>query len=121
MLETHMICFLHHSQFTEMPGVLSVRPDMDHKLEMDNDGLSLSAANLVSISDGASKSSSGRNEFNKGTNGGPLYPNPYESIGEVCSLISNLATTLLESVCHACDIKLLLSFQKKIQRTGCPS
>jgi len=63
MLETHMICFLQRSQFTEMPGVLSVRPDMDHKLEMDNDGFSLSAANLVSISDDASKSSSGKNEF----------------------------------------------------------
>ncbi|RLM79856.1 uncharacterized protein C2845_PM12G26810 [Panicum miliaceum] len=50
-------------ELAKMPGVLSVRPDMDHKLEMDNDGLSLSAANLVSISDGASKSSSGRNEF----------------------------------------------------------
>ncbi|RLN08448.1 uncharacterized protein C2845_PM11G26130 [Panicum miliaceum] len=50
-------------ELAKMPGVLSVRPDMDHKLEMDNDGLSLLAANLVSISDGASKSSSGKNEF----------------------------------------------------------
>ena len=50
MLETHMICFLQRSQFTEMPGVLSVRPDMGHKLEMDNDGLSLST-DLVSIRD----------------------------------------------------------------------
>ena len=57
-----MICFLQRSQFTEMPGVLSVRPDMGHKLEMDNDGLSLSTG-LVSIRDGGSKSSSGKNEF----------------------------------------------------------
>ncbi|KAF8758228.1 hypothetical protein HU200_010594 [Digitaria exilis] len=46
-----------------MPGVLSVQPDTGHKSEMDNDTLSLSTANLISISDGASKSSSGKNEF----------------------------------------------------------
>jgi len=49
-------------ELAKMPGVLSVRPDMGHKLEMDNDGLSLST-DLVSIRDGGSKSSSGKNEF----------------------------------------------------------
>jgi len=37
-------------ELAKMPGVLSVRPDMGHKLEMDNDGLSLST-DLVSIRD----------------------------------------------------------------------
>lgn len=45
--------------------MLSVQPDMGNKSEKDNHGLSLSTANLVSISDGVSNrsSSSGKNEF----------------------------------------------------------
>jgi len=46
-----------------MQGVLSVQPDMGNKSEKDNHSLSLSTANLVSISDSASTSSSGKNEF----------------------------------------------------------
>jgi len=48
-----------------MPEVLSVQPDKGNKSEKDNHSLSLSTANLVSISDGASNSSSssGKNEF----------------------------------------------------------
>jgi hypothetical protein len=46
-----------------MPGVLSVQLDMGNKSEKDNHSLSLSTTNLVSISDGASTSSSGKNEF----------------------------------------------------------
>jgi hypothetical protein len=43
--------------------VLSVQPDMDNKSEKGNHSLSLSTSNLVSISDSASTSSSGKNEF----------------------------------------------------------
>ncbi|CAN6239544.1 unnamed protein product [Urochloa humidicola] len=50
-------------ELAKMPGVLSVRPVMGHKSEMDNDSLSLSTPNLVSISDTASESSTRRNEF----------------------------------------------------------
>nr|CAB3447829.1 unnamed protein product [Digitaria exilis] len=50
-------------ELAKMPGVLSVQPDTGHKSEMDNDTSSLSTANLVGISDGASKSSSEKNEF----------------------------------------------------------
>ncbi|XP_022678742.1 organelle RRM domain-containing protein 1, chloroplastic isoform X2 [Setaria italica] len=50
-------------ELAKMPGVLSVQPDMGQRSQMDNDSLSLSTANLVSIGDGASKSSSGKNEF----------------------------------------------------------
>ena len=48
-----------------MPEVLSVQPDKGNKSEKDNHSLSLSTTNLVSISDGASNSSSssGKNEF----------------------------------------------------------
>jgi hypothetical protein len=46
-----------------MPGVLSVQLDMGQRSEMDNNSLSLSTANLISISDSASESSSGKNEF----------------------------------------------------------
>ncbi|CAN6233590.1 unnamed protein product [Urochloa humidicola] len=46
-----------------MPGVLSVQPDMGHESEIEKDSLNLSTANLASISGGASKSSSGKNEF----------------------------------------------------------
>ncbi|CAD6341728.1 unnamed protein product [Miscanthus lutarioriparius] len=48
-----------------MPEVSSVQPDKGNKSEKDNHSLSLSTANLVSISDGASNSSSssGKNEF----------------------------------------------------------
>ncbi|CAN6233587.1 unnamed protein product [Urochloa humidicola] len=47
----------------KMPGVLSVQPDMGHESEIEKDSLNLSTANLASISGGASKSSSGKNEF----------------------------------------------------------
>uniref|UniRef100_A0A804PP11 Organelle RRM domain-containing protein 1, chloroplastic n=1 Tax=Zea mays TaxID=4577 RepID=A0A804PP11_MAIZE len=50
-------------ELAKMPGVLSVQLDMGNKSEKDNHSLSLSTANLVSISDGASTSSSGKNEF----------------------------------------------------------
>lgn len=50
-------------ELAKMHGVLSVHPDMGNKSEKDNHSLSLSRANLVSISDGASTSSSGKNEF----------------------------------------------------------
>ncbi|CAL4885187.1 unnamed protein product [Urochloa decumbens] len=50
-------------ELAKMPGVLSVQPDMGHQSKMDKDSLSQSTANLASISDGASKSSSGKNEF----------------------------------------------------------
>ena len=43
--------------------MLSVQPDMGNKSENGNQSLSLSTANLVSFSDGASTSSSGKNEF----------------------------------------------------------
>lgn len=45
--------------------MLSVQPDTGNKSENDNHSLSLSEANLVSISDGASScsSSNGKNEF----------------------------------------------------------
>ncbi|KAG0534282.1 hypothetical protein BDA96_04G266400 [Sorghum bicolor] len=50
-------------ELAKMPGVLSVQPDMDNKSEKGNHSLSLSTSNLVSISDSASTSSSGKNEF----------------------------------------------------------
>ncbi|CAN6246230.1 unnamed protein product [Urochloa humidicola] len=50
-------------ELAKVPGVLSVQPDMGHQSEIDKDSLSLSTANLASISGGASKSSSGKNEF----------------------------------------------------------
>ncbi|CAD6242531.1 unnamed protein product [Miscanthus lutarioriparius] len=50
-------------ELAKMPGVLSVQPDMGNKSENGNQSLSLSTANLVSFSDGASTSSSGKNEF----------------------------------------------------------
>ncbi|CAO2040806.1 unnamed protein product [Urochloa humidicola] len=50
-------------ELAKMPGVLSVQPDMGHESEIEKDSLNLSTANLASISGGASKSSSGKNEF----------------------------------------------------------
>ncbi|XP_062222111.1 organelle RRM domain-containing protein 1, chloroplastic-like [Phragmites australis] len=52
-------------ELAKMPGVLSVRPDMGDGSEKDSPISSLSTANVVSISDGASNnsSSSGKNEF----------------------------------------------------------
>nr|CAB3450979.1 unnamed protein product [Digitaria exilis] len=50
-------------ELAKMPGVLSVQPDTGHISDMDNNTSSLSTANHVSTSDGASKSTSGKNEF----------------------------------------------------------